>query len=140
MEEGVGGSLCFVQAGATSPVATRSPVISRLALVPESGATYSLSLPLFHRALHRSLHPPPLLYTAAITSSYIPLISSLSAQCTIRETSGDSEREGKVKMVEKSNVIMLYINLIINTPVSDNEVNLRRKDGELWRKICVIVE
>lgn len=62
VEEGVGGSLCFVQTGAASPVATHSPVISCLALVPESGATYSLSLPLFHRALHRSLHPPPLLY------------------------------------------------------------------------------
>ncbi|MEQ2230880.1 hypothetical protein ILYODFUR_033802 [Ilyodon furcidens] len=40
-EKGGGRCFCFMQTGKASPVATRSPVIS--CLVPESGATHSLS-------------------------------------------------------------------------------------------------
>ena len=48
-------------------------------LVPESGATYSLSLPLYHGALHRSLHPPPLLSSPLLSPQPSSRPTSLSS-------------------------------------------------------------
>ncbi len=103
-----------MQTDAASPVATHSPVISCLVLVPESGATYSLSLPLFHGALHRSLHPPPLLYSLhshhfVLHASYLLTLGSVYLAV---KTSRDRERE-EGEDGRKSNVNVLVKNKML---------------------------
>lgn len=114
---GRGGCLCLTQADAASPVATLSPVISRLVLVPESGATYSLSLfstghyiappppPLLspHHSHHLVLHPSHLL---TLSSSFLAVKTSRDKQT---DTQTDRQEGGDVNVNVLVNSKMLKL-------------------------------